>query len=75
MGVFHRIYKPLFFDRTSAPAPYSYRKRELGDEEAVKKYCLSKLEKILEDRNEEFAGLSNHLFKERLESLHIHPAS
>lgn len=57
MDLFHRIFKPLLFERIPTPSPYTYRMTEYGDQEAVKNYCIDELEKLLQDQAEEIAGL------------------
>ncbi len=57
MDLFHRIFKPLLFQRISAPSPYAYHMTEYGDPEAVKNHCLKELEKLLLKQSEEIAGL------------------
>ncbi|TYR79424.1 adenosylmethionine--8-amino-7-oxononanoate transaminase [Priestia megaterium] len=57
MDLFHRIFKPLLFERIAAPSPYTYRMNHLGDEESVKAYCLQELEVLLQTQGNEIAGL------------------
>ncbi|MFF2287778.1 adenosylmethionine--8-amino-7-oxononanoate transaminase [Peribacillus butanolivorans] len=57
MDLFHRIFKPLLFERIPTSSPYTYRMTEYGDQEAVKNYCIDELEKLLQDQAEEIAGL------------------
>ncbi|MFD2617488.1 adenosylmethionine--8-amino-7-oxononanoate transaminase [Terrilactibacillus laevilacticus] len=57
IDLFHRIFEPLLFERIPMPSPYTYRMTEYGDAEAVKKYCLDELEKLLKERADEVAGL------------------
>ncbi|MGG0655915.1 adenosylmethionine--8-amino-7-oxononanoate transaminase [Rummeliibacillus pycnus] len=57
MDLYHRIFKPLLFERISLPSPHTYRMSEDGDEEAVKNFCLQKLESLLQEKADEVAGL------------------
>jgi adenosylmethionine---8-amino-7-oxononanoate aminotransferase len=57
MDTFHKIFKPLLFERLAVPAPYTYRMTEDNDEEMCRKTCLQALEQLLEERHEEIAGL------------------
>ena len=57
MDLYHRIFKPLLFERISIPSPYTYRMDEIGNEEDVKRYCLEKLEALLKSEAENIAGL------------------
>ncbi|MFJ8264168.1 adenosylmethionine--8-amino-7-oxononanoate transaminase [Rummeliibacillus sp. NPDC094406] len=57
MDLYHRIFKPLLFKRISLPSPHTYRMSEDGDEEAVKNFCLQKLESLLQEKADEVAGL------------------
>lgn len=57
MDLYHRIFKPLLFNRISLPSPHTYRMSEDGDEEAVKNFCLQKLESLLQEKADEVAGL------------------
>jgi adenosylmethionine---8-amino-7-oxononanoate aminotransferase len=57
MDLFHRIFRPLLFERIEVPSPYVYRMDEYGDEEEIVNYCLKQLEETLEQRHEEVAGM------------------
>lgn len=57
MDLYHRIFKPLLFERMAIPSPYTYRMDEIGSEEEVKRYCLEKLESLLKAESENIAGL------------------
>lgn len=57
MDLYHRIFKPLLFERISIPSPYTYRMDHIGNEEEVKRYCLNKLESLLKEQSENIAGL------------------
>lgn len=57
MDLYHRIFKPLLFERISIPSPYTYRMDEIGNEEDVKRYCLEKLETLLKVEADNIAGL------------------
>ncbi|MCK6256294.1 adenosylmethionine--8-amino-7-oxononanoate transaminase [Fictibacillus sp. KIGAM418] len=57
MDLFHRIFRPLLFERIPSPSPYSYRMTDLGNEKAVKDYCLTELESLLKSHSEEIAGV------------------
>ena len=57
MDLYHRIFKPLLFNRISLPSPHTYRMSEDGDEEGVKNFCLQKLESLLQEKADEVAGL------------------
>ncbi|WCN36643.1 adenosylmethionine--8-amino-7-oxononanoate transaminase [Aneurinibacillus uraniidurans] len=57
MDTFHKIFKPLLFERIEMPAPYTYRMTEDNDPEACKVHCLTELEAILREHHEEVAGL------------------
>ncbi|WP_027417891.1 adenosylmethionine--8-amino-7-oxononanoate transaminase [Aneurinibacillus terranovensis] len=57
METFHRIFRPLLFERIQTPTPYTYRMRDDGDEETCKNDCLSALESLLQAHHEEVAGL------------------
>ena len=43
MDLYHRIFKPLLFERIAIPSPYTYRMDEIGNEEEVKKVLLRKI--------------------------------
>jgi adenosylmethionine-8-amino-7-oxononanoate aminotransferase len=57
MDLFHRIFRPLLFERIEVPSPYVYRMDEYGDEEEIVNYCLKQLEETLEQRHSEVAGM------------------
>ncbi|MCK1994809.1 adenosylmethionine--8-amino-7-oxononanoate transaminase [Peribacillus muralis] len=57
MDLYHRIFKPLLFERISVPSPYAYHMTEYGEDEAVKNHCLNELEKLLQQQSAEIAGL------------------
>ncbi|MBM7646290.1 adenosylmethionine-8-amino-7-oxononanoate aminotransferase [Scopulibacillus daqui] len=57
MDLYHRIFRPLLFDRLEIPSPYVYRMEEYGDPDNIVDYCLKKLETLLEERHQEIAGL------------------
>lgn len=57
MDLYHRIFKPLLFERISVPSPYAYHMTEYGDHEAVKNHCLNELEKLLQQQAAQIAGL------------------
>jgi adenosylmethionine-8-amino-7-oxononanoate aminotransferase len=57
MDLFHRIFKPLLFERIEIPSPYVYRMEEYGDEEEIVNYCLQQLENVLIEQHEEIAGM------------------
>lgn len=57
MDLYHRIFKPLLFERIAIPSPYTYRMDELDNEEDVKNYCIQKLESLLQAESEHIAGL------------------
>ncbi|MDN4074171.1 adenosylmethionine--8-amino-7-oxononanoate transaminase [Fictibacillus terranigra] len=74
MDLFHRIFRPLLFDRLPSPSPYPYRMDDLGDEEAVKDYCLSKLESLLEIHSAEIAGVIVEPLVQGAAGILTHPA-
>ncbi|KWW17530.1 adenosylmethionine-8-amino-7-oxononanoate aminotransferase [Peribacillus simplex] len=57
MDLYHRIFKPLLFERISVPSPHAYHMTEYGDQEAVKNHCLNELEKLLQQQAAQIAGL------------------
>jgi adenosylmethionine---8-amino-7-oxononanoate aminotransferase len=57
MDLFHRIFKPLLFERIEVPSPYVYRMDGYGDEEEIVRYCLQQLEDVLEREHEQIAGV------------------
>ncbi|PJN87654.1 adenosylmethionine--8-amino-7-oxononanoate transaminase [Bacillus sp. mrc49] len=57
MDLYHRIFKPLLFERISVPSPYAYHMTEYFDAEAVKNHCLNELEKLLQQQAAQIAGL------------------
>jgi adenosylmethionine-8-amino-7-oxononanoate aminotransferase len=57
MDLYHRIFKPLLFERMEVPSPYVYRMDEYGDEEEIVSYCLQQLEDVLARHHEEIAGM------------------
>lgn len=57
MDLYHRIFKPLLFERIAIPSPYTYRMDELGNEEDIKHFCIQKLESLLKAESEHIAGL------------------
>ncbi|EIT86491.1 Aminotransferase class-III [Fictibacillus macauensis ZFHKF-1] len=73
MDLYHRIFRPLLFQRIGSPAPYSYRMEEIGDEEAVKDYCLAALEERLQQQTEEVAGVIVESLVQGATGIHTHP--
>ncbi|MBY0005989.1 adenosylmethionine--8-amino-7-oxononanoate transaminase [Priestia aryabhattai] len=57
MDLFHRIFKPLLFERIPTPSPYIYRMDGFETEEQASAYCIHQLEKLLQNNGEEVAGL------------------
>lgn len=57
MDLFHRIFKPLLFERIPTPSPYTYRMDGFETEEQASAYCIKQLEKLLQNNGEEVAGL------------------
>jgi len=57
MEAFHRAYFPLLFKTHFAPSPYVYRSDTPDNPEAVKRRCLSELEKILREHGSRIAAV------------------
>ncbi|WP_044747706.1 adenosylmethionine--8-amino-7-oxononanoate transaminase [Bacillus alveayuensis] len=57
MDLFHRIFRPLLFERIEVPAPYVYRMDDYGSEEDIVNYCLQQLEELLSRQHSEIAGM------------------
>ena len=57
MEMFHRAYFPLLFKTLFAPSPYVYRSDTPDNPEAVKRRCLSELEKILREHGSRIAAV------------------
>jgi adenosylmethionine-8-amino-7-oxononanoate aminotransferase len=58
---FHKPYFPMLFKVHFAPTPYVYRPPAacgVADADAVKRYCLMELEKILRERAKNIAAIS-----------------
>jgi adenosylmethionine---8-amino-7-oxononanoate aminotransferase len=47
ISLFHEIYHPLLFKTHRADAPYQYRDKFVGSEEAYSEFCAQKVEEIL----------------------------
>lgn len=73
MNLYHRIFKPLLFERIETPTPYSYRMSEIGDESEVKKFCLKELEKLLQQRHHEIAGMIVEPLIQGAAGMIVHP--
>jgi adenosylmethionine-8-amino-7-oxononanoate aminotransferase len=56
MDIYHKIFRPLLFERLEMPAPYTYRMTD-NDEKACLHKCLNQLEDLLKEHHEEVAGL------------------
>jgi adenosylmethionine-8-amino-7-oxononanoate aminotransferase len=57
IDLFHKVYKPLLFGNYKIPTPYCYRCVFDKTYPECELYCLSPLEKILKEKNEEIIGL------------------
>ncbi|NRD79848.1 adenosylmethionine--8-amino-7-oxononanoate transaminase [Bacillus sp. BRMEA1] len=57
MELYHRIFEPLLFKRVSLPTPYTYRMTEYGTSHEVMEYCLQRLERLLQEKGDEMAGV------------------
>lgn len=57
MDLYHKIFRPLLFERLEMPTPYTYRMTPDNDEEACLHMCLNQLEDLLKEHHNEVAGL------------------
>jgi adenosylmethionine-8-amino-7-oxononanoate aminotransferase len=57
MDLYHKIFRPLLFERLEMLSPYTYRLTPDNDEQACLDVCLSQLETLLQQNHEEIAGL------------------
>lgn len=56
-GLFNQIFKPLFFSSYKIPSPYCYRCPIKKEKISCQIGCLKPLEKLLQDKHQEIAGL------------------
>jgi adenosylmethionine---8-amino-7-oxononanoate aminotransferase len=73
MDLFHRIFRPLLFERIEVPSPYVYRMDEYGDEEEIVNYCLKQLEETLEKHHSEIAGMIVEPLVQGAAGIIVHP--
>ncbi|MEK5323735.1 adenosylmethionine--8-amino-7-oxononanoate transaminase [Aeribacillus sp. FSL M8-0254] len=73
MDLFHRIFRPLLFERIEVPSPYVYRMDEYGDEKEIVNYCLTKLEETLEQHHSEVAGMIVEPLVQGAAGIIVHP--
>jgi adenosylmethionine---8-amino-7-oxononanoate aminotransferase len=73
MDLFHRIFRPLLFERIEVPSPYVYRMDEYGDEEEIVNYCLKQLEETLEKHHSEVAGMIVEPLVQGAAGIIVHP--
>jgi adenosylmethionine---8-amino-7-oxononanoate aminotransferase len=73
MDLFHRIFRPLLFERVEVPSPYVYRMDEYGDEEEIVSYCLKQLEETLEKHHSEVAGMIVEPLVQGAAGIIVHP--
>ena len=57
VGLYNRVFEPLFFDTYRAPTPYCYRCPVSKERESCSIDCLAKVEEILKKHSEEIAAL------------------
>jgi adenosylmethionine-8-amino-7-oxononanoate aminotransferase len=57
MDLYHKIFRPLLFERIETPAPYTYRLTPDNDEKTCLHTCLNQLENLLKEHHDEVAGL------------------
>lgn len=78
--LFHRAYFPLLFKTHFAPTPFVYRPptgmgdAQPADAEAVKRYCLGKLEQLLQEHGKNIAAIAIEPLVQGAAGMIVQPA-